>query len=275
MKLIVFYLFSITNISVFALPYPLFKKEQLKTVVSQYKNKQLSILDLEVHPFLQDTLSVVPLNIKSNISLWETQIDIIPRNLENTVKRYWQKNYFVTDIEGYERDGLLYFAGTWMYSRVNLNTELVVNLFNGEANLKSKTLRQKNKILTDIETYVYGARRRYAFVAQDNRDKIPWHVDWEVPRDIFKLKVNSALAKDYQLEDIEVYFMRGQIYYSLLWYKMKKNKQRQFVTDLSLSQFEIVQANMQSKGFQIYDIEIYQTESGESVACIWEKKLLP
>jgi CubicO group peptidase (beta-lactamase class C family) len=187
----------------------------------------------------------------------------------------WQElkdqGYRPLDIEAYQRNGALNFAGIWIKAEDGLAWASFRNLTNDEFGAKFTEYRDAGYVPTNVDAYQVGSEWRYAVIWVKNKDNVAWALNRNMTAEEYATKWQAYKDQGLRLVDFESYQTSSGQRYAAIWYKNSNNRGWASYRDMT----ELAYANrfrqMRDQGYRVVDFERYSTASGTRYAGVWRQ----
>lgn len=162
------------------------------------------------------------------------------------------------------------FAVTWQRSSRRITTVEQLGLSAGELATWNQAYRDQGYRMTDTEPYLVGAELRFAAVWMTNLEGIDWEVGHGYTASQFAQQAQSQRDAGFRLVDIEAYAEGGQTVFAGIWHRSCGAANWLEFRDMTGAQFRQRLDSLDAVGFQVVDLESYQSGAGQRHAAIWE-----
>ncbi len=183
-------------------------------------------------------------------------------------EEYRTQNYRPSDIEVYEVNGVLKYAGIWIEDKENLRWNSRRGMTKAE--YEDYLTEQKNdgKKLIDLDIYVISNQTRYAAIFLENKENIAWAEKHGLSRTEYETQVEDLTQKGYLFVNIESY-MDNNIQRFALVAEKRSGFGYQVRSDRTELQFANMWREYDDMGYRIIDFECYPTTNGMRYGGLW------
>ena len=184
--------------------------------------------------------------------------------------QYKEMGYRPLDVEAYQDNGSIRYAGIWVENREGLGWYSFRNLTSNAYGEKFNELSSSGYRLVDMEAYQTSSGLRYAAIWLQNRENIAWAQLRNMTRQQYQTELDSRAANGFRVIDFESYQnSNGQQLYAAIWEKNLSGRKWVVRSDRTEVKFANYWREYRDKGYRLVDFERYQTQNGPRYAGIW------
>lgn len=234
----------------------------------KYKSEDFRLTDIDVYKTPSGIRYAMIWEKNTDDRRWAEFNGITNDEYHTKWEEFKLKNYRPADIEGYEQNGGLRYAGIWVENKENLR-------WNSQRGMKKQEYEeyiteQKNdgKRLVDTDMYLSGNEIHYAAIFLENKENIEWVERHGLTRTDYEKRIDEVLQKGYLVVNMESYIENN-----IQRYAFVAEKRDGFGYQLRSDRTELQFANMwreyDDRGLRIIDFECYLTPNGMRYGGVW------
>ena len=198
------------------------------------------------------------------------------RNLTNTkystkFAQYKRKGYMLIDVEADKAGSGMRYSMIWRKNTDKRRWASFRNMNSTVFTQKSNDYKSRGFRLTDLETYLVNNQLRYAAIWTQNVERLKWNFQPFSTKSQLKIELRTQKAAGYRLIDIESFSTLSGTRYSAIWLENKARIDSKPVFGLKIINFNGINFQYKSQGYQLVDIAIHKTATEELYSGIWEK----
>ncbi|MEZ4425256.1 MAG: serine hydrolase [Gemmatimonadota bacterium] len=153
-----------------------------------------------------------------------------------------------------------------------IQTQHHLLLTRAELDQRMQAARSAGLRPTDVEAYDTPAGVRYAGIWETNLQGVDWRVDVEVTSAELANVLRSSVPGSHRLVDLEVRSTPNGLLHSAIWYRSCDASNWSEVRGMDSTAFRQRIQTQSAAGFQVIDVESYETSGGQRYAAVWEAK---
>ncbi len=183
-------------------------------------------------------------------------------------EEYKSKGFRPADIEGYDHNGGLKFAGIWVENKENYrwNSRRGMTAQQFEAYITEQ--ENDGKRMVDMEAYQSGNSLHYASIFIENKEDIKWEEGHGLSRTNYENKVDVLTRNGFIIVNYEAYTDNGNLRYAYIAEK-RSGYGYQLRTERTELQFANLWREYDDIGYRIIDFECYPTPNGMRYGGVW------
>jgi len=137
----------------------------------------------------------------------------------NDLWERYRNYYYPADIEAYQENGELRYAGIWVANNNNIQWRAGRDMTNADYISRTSIMRQFNFKLVDFEGYETPQGTKYAAIWHKNTDNTPWLQGHNMTRTEYQRRIDLYKENGFRVVDYESYKLGAQTVYSAVWHK--------------------------------------------------------
>ncbi|MGD8495432.1 MAG: serine hydrolase [Gemmatimonadales bacterium] len=200
---------------------------------------------------------------------WRAHDDLTSTAYHEKWKEYEEMGWRPADVEAYQTDEGLRFAGVWVANVEDVDTWSRRNMTTSEYDEAYEMRRDAGYRMIDFEAYPTANGVRYATIWY--RSCAP--DDWTARRDLTRQEYDQTLdvlsPQGFFVVDFESYRTDGGQRYAAIFERGAAGRAWQMRSDRDYKQFLNLHHRYVDQGFRLIDYEAYETEDGVRYAGVW------
>jgi CubicO group peptidase (beta-lactamase class C family) len=199
---------------------------------------------------------------------WRAHDDLTSAGYHDKWSEYEEMGWRPADVEAYQTDAGLRYAGVWVANVEGVDTWSRRNMTAAEYEEAYEVRRDAGYRMIDVEAYRTANGVRYATIWYRSCDQ-----DWTARRDLTQSEYSQVFddlsARGYFVVDFESYPTDAGQRYAVIFERGTAGRRWQVRAGREFEQFLNLHRRYVDQGFRLFDYESYDTADGVRYAGVW------